>query len=507
MEGGTGPPPGNQTEDRGRNIVRGIGWLSTQGVLGALLGFVFLGSLLRLLPSVSYGAYSSLQVTVGIATTLASFGLSYATVKFLAPMASDEQGRGWGGAKASLILTLLFSGAASAMLAGLAPYLSGYFLKSTSWSWVFYVGALWLFSSSVSSVLLAILQAVRRYSLMAKITLVSRFAGVAVAVAGLLLFHSLAAAILSWALYYGLVGLAAFMLYRRPLLSARASLYYRPVLRYASPLALAGVVATVAANSDIVVVGGYLSPTSLGIYNAAVTISSLVSALFVGPLTTALFAETSFSSEATSEVSRGTALALRFGALTVLPASLFAAAMATQLFDLFSGGGAYAAGIPYLQVITLFYVFVAVQSIAIYVLQGVGRTRAVLVVGAVAALADIALSLSLVPSLGLAGAAYSRVTIMVLGCALSLYFLRGYLPRASFRFLGKALLASAIPAVAVYLPSEMVSNRLVTIVPYTALGLALFVVCTKALRLLSLEDKSYLGHLLPGGLQWVLRFL
>ena len=439
---------------------------------------------------------------------MAAFGLNAAVVKFLAPVAGREQSPTWGPAKAAIILVTLFSGAASLALAGAAPYLSEYFMKSPSWSWVFYLGALWLFSASVSSVLLGVLQAVRRYPLMARLTVAARFAGVGAAVAGLLAYRSLEAAILSWALYYGVVGLAVLSYYWRPLASADASGSYRPVLGYATPLAAAAIISAVASNADIVVVGGYLAPTSLGVYNAAVVISSLVSALFLGPLTTALFAETSFSAASLSEVSRGTGLALRFGALTILPSSLFAAAMAAQLFDLFSGGGLYAGGIPYLALITTFYAFAAVQSIAIFILQGVGRTRAVLIIGVATALADIALSLSLVPGLGLAGAAYSRVAVFVVGCGISLYFIRDILPRpVDFRFFGKAVLASAIPAIAVYIPSELVSSRVVTIVPYTILGVALFVGCAKALKLLNDEDRSFLGHLLPENLEWILHLL
>jgi O-antigen/teichoic acid export membrane protein len=501
-------PQTTEGGDRTKNIVRGIGSLSAQGLLTSLLGFVLLASLLRFLPSHEYGAYSAVSVSVGLASTAAGFGLVPALVKFLAPRSSEPGSEGWGAAKASVLLTLLFTAAACAALALLAPYLSDYFLKGPSSAWLFYLGVLWLFSASVSSALLGVLQAVRRYSLMARLTVAARLAGVGVAVAGLLIFGSLAVAILSWALYYGIIGAIAFSMYRRPLASGRARPYFSPVVRYAAPLGLAAVVAAVAGNADIVVVGGYLSPTSLGVYNATVVISGLVSALFVGPLSTALFAETSFSAEAAGEVSKGTALALRFTFLTVLPASFFAAAMATQLFGIFSGGGAYSGGIPYLQLITLLYAFSSVQSVALYVLQGVGLTRRVLLVGAVTAIGEVALSASLVPGIGLAGAAYSRVSMFVVGCALSLYFIRGYLPRPfDYRFLGKALVASAVPAAAVYLPSEAISSRLVTVVPYTALGLALFVLCARSLRLLSDEDKSYVAHLLPGPLRWVLRLV
>lgn len=495
-------------DDRTKNIAKGIGSLSIQGILTSVLGFVLLTSLLRLLPYPSYSAYSSLQVTIAVAYTFGFFGLGYAVVRFLAPASSEGGGPGWAAAKASVALTVLLSGVVSVVLAAIAPLLSDYFMKGPSWSWVFYLGALWLFTSSVATVLLGVLQAVRRYQLMARLTLVSRFAGVGVAVAGLVLYGSLEVAILSWALYYGIISVAVFLFFRKELMAADSGPYYREVLKYATPLGASGIVVAVAANADIVVVGGYLNPASLGIYNATIIISSLVSALFVVPLTTALFAETSFSAEVTSKVSKGASLALRFTALTVLPASFLAAAMAPQLFGLFSGGGSYFQGIPYLQVISLFYIFLAVQSIAINVLQGVSRTQSVLIIGAVTAVGEVILSASLVPAIGLAGAAYSRVITLVAGSTISLYFIRHYFPRPiDFKFLSKALLASGIPALAIYLATTYVSGRVITLIPYTLLGAALFLACARTLTLFSVDDKSYISHLLPSSLKWLLRIL
>jgi O-antigen/teichoic acid export membrane protein len=101
---------------------------------------------------------------------------------------------------------------------------------------------------------------------------------------------------------------------------------------------------------------------------------------------------------------------------TALPASFFVAAAAAQLCDLFSGGGTYTRGIPYLLFITVFYAFLAIQTFAVSVLQGVGRTREVLLIGAITSIGEIIPSVVLVPSLGLAGAAVSRVAVMLAGC-------------------------------------------------------------------------------------------
>ncbi len=79
-----------------KNTVRGIGFPSIQGVLSAFLGSVLLGSLRRFFSSLAYGAYSALQVSIGIAGILSVFGINAAVVKFLAPAAPSEGASEWG---------------------------------------------------------------------------------------------------------------------------------------------------------------------------------------------------------------------------------------------------------------------------------------------------------------------------------------------------------------------------------------------------------------------------
>jgi O-antigen/teichoic acid export membrane protein len=75
MEEQSSPPPVGRGAERGRHIIRGLGFLTIQSVLNAFLGFVLTASLLRFLPQIGYGAYSGLTVTVGIAGVIAAFGL------------------------------------------------------------------------------------------------------------------------------------------------------------------------------------------------------------------------------------------------------------------------------------------------------------------------------------------------------------------------------------------------------------------------------------------------
>ena len=291
-------------------------------------------------------------------------------------------------------------------------------------------------------------------------------------------------------------------------MSAEASVLYIRVIRFADPLGIAAAITSVASIVDIVVVGGYLEPVTLAVYNATVAISSLLSALFVVPLSTTLFAEIAYSFQKAEQVARGVSLAFRFSAFTVLPASFLSAAMATQLIVLFSRGGQYMVGVPSLQLITLFYLLLVIETIVLYVLQGVGKTKDVLVIGAFTAIIGITLSVVLVPRFGLEGAAVSRVVVMAIGCAMSMYFIRDYLKGfRDFEFFAKALVASASPAIVVYALSVFVSSRLFTLLPYSVAAIAIFLLSERVLGLLSAEDKSFLEGAMPAQLRWIGRLL
>ena len=73
-----------ELSEQSKHITRGIGSLTLQNIGTSALGFIFLAVLLRLLPSVDYGIYSALSVSVGIVAVVAPMGLQYAAAKFLA---------------------------------------------------------------------------------------------------------------------------------------------------------------------------------------------------------------------------------------------------------------------------------------------------------------------------------------------------------------------------------------------------------------------------------------
>ena len=194
--------------------------------------------------------------------------------------------------------------------------------------------------------------------------------------------------------------------------------------------------------------------------------------------------------------------AFRFAALAVLPASLLVASVSTQLLEIFTGGGVYLLGTLTLQLIATFYVFVAVQTILLVLLQAVGKTVQVIIVGGVSAATDIGIAVLLVPHFGLAGAVTGKVAASLDGAVVSIYLARTYLKnldKSSFYL--KSSVAALIPFVIVFPLSFSISSRVLTVIPYTLLYCLLFLICAKILRLVSAEDRTFLRHTLPGPLR------
>lgn len=501
--------PSENGSDRVRNITRGVSSLSVQNIGTSILAFVLLAVLLRFLPSVEYGIYSAVLIVVGIAGAFSSFGLQLASTRYVAFLREKDETESWAAARSTLVLSLALSAVVTLVYALLAPYFSLFFTspKTTEWTGLFLLGGFWLFGSSLAATVQGVIQGLKKYSLLAKMLLASRFVMVAFTILVLLKYDNIVVPVIGWAIYYFLIIAWGFKIVAVDMLSHREKRYpFSTIIRYSFPLGLAGVIQAFASSSDSLVVGGYLASASLGVYNAALQVTSVLGVVLVTPLLTAFFPEASSTAE--SELSNAFRLSVRFLMLSILPASFVLAGLSQQLLTLFSGGGSYLGGVAPMELIAFFYVFVALQGIAIYLLQAVGRTKQAMVAGIASAGVDISFSLLLVPELGLVGAALSKIATAVVGLAVAVYYSREYVRKLdNLGFYVKCVISSAVPFTACYVLTEFVSSRIITLVPYALVSGFLFLLCLKVLRVLTEEDRRYLSHLLPSFGQRVLKYI
>jgi O-antigen/teichoic acid export membrane protein len=494
--------------ERVRNVVQGMGSLTIQNIATALLGFLFLAALLRLLPNVQYGVYSAVTVAVNIAGTFAIFGLNQTIARYLAFLGGQDEARSWIAARKILQLGIVFTLAATVCYSALAPFLSLYFTKSASWTGIFLLSGGYLFLTSLANICQGIIQGLKKYVLLAKILLVSKVAMVAFAVATLFIYPDVLVAIVSWIIFSLVtIGWVFHETYGNLSKKSGNGISFSEIMKYTYPLGIAGIISVIATSADLVIVGGYLGAVPLGIYSAAVTISSVLSVVLIGPLTTAFLPEISTAASG-GNVSNGLRLALRFVALIVLPASLFVTAVASQLISLFSGKASYLAGTPSLEIIALFYVFLGVQMILVVLFQAIGKTSYAMVVGLVTAASDVGVALILVPQFGIVGAAFGKVSVALIGAFVGIYLARKYLHNMDrLEFYLKCLTSAAIPSLVTFALSRYLSERTITLVPYAVIFLGIFLACVKTFKLLSNEDRVFLSHIFPKSLGKFLDYL
>ncbi len=498
--------PAQSNEQRARNIAQGLGSLTLQNLATSVLGFLFLAAMLRLLPRVQYGVYGAVNVSVSIGVTFAMLGLNQAMARYLAFLRERDEAQAWVAARRILNLALLFAVVVAGIYAAASPYLSTYFTKGQSWTGIFLLAGAYLFLGSLSGVCLGIVQGLKRYVSLAKMLFISKVVMVGFGIGLLFVYPNVAIPITAWIVYSATIIVWTLVLTGRKMVLAKGTFSYSEIFRYTYPLGIAAIVAAFATSMDVVVVGGYLNPASLAVYYAAVTISTILSAILVGPLTTAFLPEISSSSN-DKEISNGLRLALRFAVLAVIPASLFVAAVPRQLISLFAGGNGYLAGAPILELIAVFYIFLAIEMIFVVLFQAGGKTIYVMVIGFATVASDIGVSVLLVPRLGLVGAATAKVSVGLVGALIGFYLARNYLKNIGGPyFYLKSLVSAVIPFLPTYALTYLFSDRTVMLLPYAIVYSIVFLACLKAFKLLSEEDKSFVSHILPKALHRFLRY-
>jgi O-antigen/teichoic acid export membrane protein len=245
-----------------------------------------------------------------------------------------------------------------------------------------------------------------------------------------------------------------------------------------------------------------MSQAEMGEYYAAIAISGGLGVLLFSPLNTAFFPETSSNANDPGKLNIGLRLAFRYTALALIPVSFALAGLSKQMIELFSGGASsYLTANLSLQLMSIFFLFVAMQGLLTSLLLSTGKTTQVMMMGVVTVLLDLGLSVILVPSFGLIGAATSRILVDISGFAMALYLTKSYLKGVQdISFQVKVMISSFVVLGVLSSLSAFVSDRTLTLIPYAFIGGVVFLLCARVMGLLNEEDKKYLEHFMPPGL-------
>lgn len=354
----------------------------------------------------------------------------------------------------------------------------------------------------------------KKYESLAKILMSAGTVMVCLTVAGLLIFNSVIIPIIAWVIYGGVICFWSLAVTRK---TGGKAVYskmtdgqsIKKVLKYSIPLGIAGIVTVATGAADPMVVGGLMSTAQLGAYNAAIAISGGLGVVFFSPLNTAFFPETSSVADDHAKLTNGLRLAMRYSVLALIPVSFGMAAMSTQMINLFTGGGSsYLVANLSLQMMSVFFIFVAMQGIPTSLLLSTGKTTQVMLIGIATVVLDVALSELMVPNFGLLGAATSRVLVDIAGFLMAVYLTKKYFHDViDVGFYAKVILMSAIVFGVLSFLSTYISNSTLTLLPYSLVGAGVLMACIRGFGILTEEDLRYLEHFVPGKLSKVVQLL
>jgi O-antigen/teichoic acid export membrane protein len=490
---------------------KGIPWIYASTISFYLAGAVFYLYLARVLPTDELGSIVVVLAIAYIASTAAVLGLGTAFQHFL----SYSRGRSeletvrrlkrmaFG---AALILPAIAAGVVFA----LAGPLSQFFFHDARYTSLIQLFGIFAALTTASSILQSVLIGLQRFIAYSVV-----FATSAVGTYGvpmvLIQFWPGVQTVAVGCIVGSVVGLLVClaMLLRPdtdPSLGAGSAAegptdlrrLLRRMLTYSLPVFAASLISASASYVDRLVLASLVDLSTVGIYNYAILISS-GSLVLVAPFSTVLVPRLSHffgTNEATAIRSAGrtsTTLAV----LVYVPLALAIAALGPFLLRYLVGPGFVAASLPLaviLSITALAIPFTILTSVA----SGIRRTSALLHSSALALTANVGLSVLLVPSFGMLGAAIGNSSMYwVVFLVLYLELRSTQLVQFDLRSIGRIWAASLLMFVAMLAPLEAYGYGPLHVLLFTVVGFIVLLVALRLTRALSRDAALTLAQSLP----------
>lgn len=333
-----------------RTVMKNVIYNSSSILVANLIGLIVVIFLARALKPELFGIYSLSLSIVYIFTILADLGINNATTRYIADAVAKNDYSLAGGYlrflfKFKLALTLVIS----AVVAVSATFLSQIFEKPIAEPLLFL--SLFLFSSSMSSLLLAIANAMNDFKLNFLNNTVSGVTKLLFTVLLILLGFSLFGAILAIVLsaILTLAFAISYVLKRyQSLFVAKKSVEKTRVLRFIAFTAILSTTWAIFANVDIVMLGYFLEAEDVAFYRAGFSIISAIAG-FISIPTVLLPVFVKLEGE---DLSKAFLRAFKYSSALCIPSAFGAIAIAKNLL-LFAYGIDYIQGLDAMQILSL----------------------------------------------------------------------------------------------------------------------------------------------------------
>ncbi len=513
MSTGSVGPAGNNgdraaPEGESIEVPRGaVSWLYAGTVAATLAGSLFYLYLARVASLDELGAAVVLLSFAMILSTSATLGLGRGFTHFL----SYHRARGEASSSGKL-LRLSFVAAAVLALAAvgvtvpISGWLSVELFHSSAYSSSVALLAPLAGLVTASTILSGVLLGFQRYVGYSVVSILGNTAMYAVPIVLFSLWRSVPAIVVGW-IVGAVVWVAALIIAisripsdARP--SAPSPLAHdtspRILLAYSLPVLASLLITTSTYYIDRLILASIANLSTVGVYNYAI--------LFA---TAALFVVTPFASILTPRISalfgRGDWTSIRavvrnsstLVVLAFVPLALGTAALAPFLLRYIVGPGFVAASLPMAALLVIGAVFIPLNTL-VPLATGIRRPSVLMVSSASALVANAALSVLLVPRIGMLGAALGNSSMFWAPFLVLQYYLRGTgVVEYDRRAIAAIWAASSAMALTIWAPLLVLGYAPVYVGLFVALGLGVFLGSMRLLRALPAEATDELIRHLP----------
>jgi len=413
-------------------LVKGSVFLVSQSIATTIIGAVGLAFIARILTQAEMGVSVALTLTLGMAQVLTDLGFSGGLTKYVAEYRGKEADytlMSFG----AVFIKALMAGFVAALCVLMAPWLSGFLLKSGEYAFLFQLLSINLLMLCFRTTVNNLLWGVSRIREMAILNVILSIVGKTFAIGFLLCGFGLVGLVVGWILgelAYNILGALIIVKNRYVRIHPIREVlpYLRTLARFSWPLFLNSVFFFLYSQFDQALLLAYVPLSEVAVYNIALQAFGVLSAIPIA-LNSTLFPYYSeqHGKDERQKIVAGVHASSRYIALLYTPLALGLMTTANSAITLFAGQ-AYAGGDVILTILCLFGGLSGLAASFGGLLLVYNMTPTVLLINVTSVVGSIVMLPVLLPSFGVMGMAVIRGTAMVISLVLTAIALHKRIP-------------------------------------------------------------------------------
>jgi len=481
-------------------LVKGSVYLVTQSVVTTAIGAVALAFIARILTQAEMGVSVALTLILGMAQVLSDLGFSAGLTKYVAEYRGkkvDYTSISFG----AVLIKALTASSAAALCVLAAPWLSGVFLRSAEFAFLFQLLSIYLLTFCLSITVNYLLLGLNRIREMAVLNITSTFIGKASAIGFVMYGFGLVGLVIGW-----ILGGLAYMILGALILLRNKYIRIRPIrdvvphlktlARFSWPLFLTNIVVFLYNWFDRGLLLAFVPLSEVAVYSIAFEAFAVLSVIATALSTTLLpYYSEQRGKDEEQKIVAGVYGSSRYIALLYTPLAVGLMATASPVITLFAGP-AYARGDVILAILCLFGTLNGITASLGGLLLVYNMTPTVLLINIASVMVSTVMSPLLLSFLGVIGIAIVKGGAMIISLALTVVALR---KRISIKFdteaLWKGLCAAIVMFVGVFL-TERIHYNAYLLPLYVVVGGAIYLITLRLLRIVNENDIELMRNLL-----------